>query len=74
MALATLMLRGSITWSLWTPWLLMGLGCALIGCWIAVFTMLISWGVESWGQQPQPPLMAPGKSTITVRVDLPRRR
>jgi hypothetical protein len=50
MVLVSLALWGSLTWTFWSRWLFFGLSLSVIGCWIAVFTQIISWGVRTWAQ------------------------
>ena len=48
MALVSMALWGSLTWTFWSRWLFFGVSLSLIGCWIAVFTQILSWGVWTW--------------------------
>jgi len=48
MAMLTLVVRHSLSWSLPSPWLFPGLmGCTLF-CWIAIGTQLVDWGLKTW--------------------------
>ncbi len=51
MALVSSALWGSLTWTFWSRWLFFGVSLSLIGCWIAVFTQILSWGVRTWADR-----------------------
>ena len=50
-SLVSMVLWGSLTWTFWSPWLFFSIGMGVIGCWIAVFTQIISWGVRTWADR-----------------------
>ena len=51
MALVSLTLWDSLTWTFWSRWLFFGVSLSVIGCWIAVFTRTLSWGVRTWADR-----------------------
>jgi hypothetical protein len=48
MALVSMALWGSLNWTFRSHWLFFSISLSVIGCWIAVFTQIISWGVRTW--------------------------
>ena len=51
MALVSIALWSSLTWTFWSRWLFFSVSMSIIGCWIAVFTQIISWGVRTWADR-----------------------
>ncbi len=51
MALVSIAFWGSLTWTFWSRWLFFGVSLSVIGCWIAVFTQILSWGVRTWADR-----------------------
>ncbi len=54
MALAAFILRYSLTWTLVSPEFFLSWSCAVIGCWIGVFSELLGWGIQTWGRKALP--------------------
>ena len=51
MVTLTILVRDSLSWYLWSPGMVPGLGGCIIGCSIAVATEYIDWGLKVWVNQ-----------------------
>jgi hypothetical protein len=54
LAIAALVLRKQLDWSISSFWQMQGLLGAIIGTWIAVFANLLTWGLRTWASEVAP--------------------